>query len=363
MEVGIIGLPNVGKSSLFNALTKASAFAKATADKGALVGNFPFTTIEPNVGIVEVPDERLEFLTKTYQSAKTVPATIKFVDIAGLVKGAAQGEGLGNKFLSHIRSVDAIAEVIRVFTDPNVTHVHGDIDPANDIATINTELVLADLEQAEKIYANNREKVKKGEKDAIKVTATLEAAIALLNDGQPLRTDAELASQLGPFQFLTAKPLMYVANIDDETSDISAVQKQAENEGVKFVAISVKTESEVVELPEADQQEYREQLGLKSGLGEMIKAGYELLGLITFFTAGPTESHAWTIVKGTKAPQAAGKIHTDFEKGFIRAQVFNVADLEKYGSEKAIKDAGKMRSEGKDYTVQDGDVVEFLFNV
>ncbi len=353
MEIGIVGLPNVGKSSLFNALTKA----------GAQASNFPFTTIEPNVGIVNVSDERLEFLTETYQSAKTIPATMKFVDIAGLVKGAAQGEGLGNKFLSHIRSVDAIAEVVRCFNDSNITHVHGKVDPEGDIATINTELVLADLEQAEKAYANNQDRVKKGEKEVVKIASTLEAAIKLLGDGQPLRIKPELVEQLRQFQFLTAKPLMYVANIDDETSDVSAVQNQAEKEGAMFVAISVKTELEVVELPEDEQQEYREQLGLKSGLGEMIHSGYELLGLITFFTAGPKESHAWTITRGTKAPQAAGKIHTDFEKGFIRAQVFNVADLEKFGSEKAIKEAGRMRSEGKDYTVQDGDVVEFLFNI
>ena len=353
MEIGIVGLPNVGKSSLFNALTKA----------GAQASNFPFTTIEPNVGIVNIPDERLDFLTKTYSSAKTVPTTIKFVDIAGLVKGAAQGEGLGNKFLSHIRSVDAVAEVVRCFNDSNITHVHGKVDPGSDIATINTELLLADLEQVQKAYANTLEKVKKGEKEAVKLSTALEQAMALLNEGKPLRTKPELARELHSFQFLTAKPLMYVANIDDESSDIEAVKKQAEAENAAFVAISVKTEVEIVELPEADQAEYRQGLGLKSGLGEMIKAGYELLNLITFFTAGPTESHAWTIIRGTKAPEAAGKIHTDFEKGFIRAQVFSVSDLENLSSEKAIKEAGKLRSEGKDYVVQDGDVVEFLFNV
>jgi GTP-binding protein YchF len=353
MEVGIVGLPNVGKSSLFNALTKA----------GAQASNFPFTTIEPNVGIVNVPDERLEFLTKNYASAKTVPAIIKFVDIAGLVKGAAQGEGLGNKFLSHIRSVDAIAEVVRVFKDPNVTHVHGGVDPEGDISTINTELILADLEQAEKAKGQLTDLAKRGDKRASKLLPLLERAIGLFSDEKPLRTEPMLACELKEFQFLSAKPLMYVANIDDESSDVAAIQAQAEKEEATFVAISVKTELEVVELPEADQAEYRQELGLKSGLDEVIKAGYELLGLITFFTAGPKESHAWTIAKGTKAPQAAGKIHTDFEKGFIRAQVFNVADLEKLGSEKAIKEAGKLRSEGKDYTVQDGDVVEFLFNV
>lgn len=353
MEIGIVGLPNVGKSSLFNALTKA----------GAPASNFPFTTIEPNVGIVEVPDDRLEFLTKVFQAAKTVPATIKFVDIAGLVKGAAQGEGLGNKFLSHIRSVDAIAEVVRVFDDPNVTHVHGGIDPDNDITTINTELLLADLEQAEKALAGNAAQLKKGDKDAVKIAAALEQAIAVLNNDQPLRTQPKLAEELKQFQFLTAKPLLYVANVSDQSADVAAIKQHAQAEGAQVVIINVKAETEIVELPDSEQAEYRQELGIASGLGEVIQAGYQLLGLQTFFTAGPTEAHAWTIVRGTKAPQAAGKIHTDFEKGFIRAQVYGVADLEKLGSEKAIRDAGKLRSEGKEYIFQDGDVVEFLFNV
>ncbi|QQG50252.1 MAG: redox-regulated ATPase YchF [Candidatus Berkelbacteria bacterium] len=353
MEIGIVGLPNVGKSSLFNALTKAGAEAQ----------NFPFTTIEPNVGIVEVPDERLSFLTEKFKAAKTVPATIKFVDIAGLVKGASQGEGLGNKFLSHIRSVDAIAEVVRVFDDPQVTHVHGGVDPGNDISTINTELLLADLEQADRALTANQDKIKRGEKEAVRLGTLLEQAVALFNDNKPLRTNPELAKSLRDFQFLSAKPLLYVANTDEKSADVSAVETHAQNEQAKVVAINVKAEQEIVELPSGEQLEYREGLGLKSGLEEVIKAGYELLGLITFFTAGPDESRAWTIAKGTKAPQAAGKIHTDFEHGFIRAQVYTFEDIKKFGSEKAIRDAGKLRSEGKEYVMRDGDVVEFLFNV
>ncbi|MDO8650252.1 MAG: redox-regulated ATPase YchF [Candidatus Berkelbacteria bacterium] len=353
MNMGIVGLPNVGKSSLFNALTKA----------GAQASNFPFTTIEPNVGIVSVPDERLEFLTKTFNSAKTVPATIKFVDIAGLVKGASQGEGLGNKFLSHIRSVDAIAEVVRVFDDPNVIHVHGGINPDSDISTINTELLLADLEVATKSLERLNDQIKKQDKEAITLKPKLERALELFNNETPLRTDPDLVSELRSFQFLTAKPLMYIANVSDQSHSTEAIQTHADKEGAVLVAINVKAELEVIELPEAEQDEYRSELDIKSGLNEIITAGYELLGLITFFTAGPKESHAWTITKNTKAPQAAGKIHTDFEKGFIRAQIYNVEDLKKYGSEKAIRDAGRLRSEGKEYTVTDGDVVEFLFNV
>lgn len=353
LDIGIIGLPNVGKSSLFNALTKANAQAS----------NFPFTTIEPNIGVVEVPDERLNYLSEHYTSAQTIPATIKFVDIAGLVKGAAQGEGLGNKFLSHIRSVDAIAEVVRVFEDSTVIHVHGRVDPDADIATIHTELLLADLEQVEKAYALNQEKVKRGDKEAITLEPTLHAALKLLGDEKPLRADPSLAQALMGFQFLTTKPLLYIANVDERVDDIGAIRQHAESEGATVIAINVRAENEIVSLPEAEQTEFRRELGLKSGLTEMIAAGYRLLGLETFFTAGPKEAHAWTITRGTRAPQAAGKIHSDFEKGFIRAQVFGVADLQKYGSEKAIREAGKVRSEGKDYIVRDGDVVEFLFNV
>ncbi len=359
-------MPNVGKSSLFNTLTKA----------GAQASNFPFTTIEPNVGIVEVPDARLKFLRETYQSAKTIPATIKFVDIAGLVKGASAGEGLGNQFLSHIRSVDAIVEVVRVFDDANVIHVAGQVNPDEDISTVNTELLLADLEQAQKAL-ERLEKNKKpsstdahyylyaiGERSAIMKTS-LEKAIELFNRGEPLRTQPELAIELKQFQFLTAKPLLYVANVGEtvDQAKLEQINAHAQKENATVIAISVKAELEIVDLPEAEQAEYRKELSLISGLGQVIQASYALLDLITFFTAGPKESRAWTIARGAKAPQAAGVIHTDFERGFIRAQVFNVEDLQKYGSEKAVKEAGKLRSEGKDYVVQDGDVVEFLFNV
>lgn len=350
LEIGIVGLPNVGKSSLFNALTRANAAAS----------NFPFTTIEPNVGVVAVPDERLEFLANHFQSAKIVPATIKFVDIAGLIGGAHKGEGLGNKFLSHIRSVDAIVEVVRVFDDPNVTHVRGGIDPKNDIATINTELLLADLEQARQ----SLEKLKKS-KDPywLEPIKNLEKAVRLLNDGKSLRSDLRLASAVGEFQFLSAKPLIYLVNISEGPSEITSIKNYVQAEGAAVVAINVKAELEIVELPESEQAEYRQELGLTSGLDEVIASGYQLLGLITFFTAGPKEAHAWPIQRGTDAPSAAGQIHTDFQRGFIRAQVYSVNDLRELKSEKAIKEHGKMRSEGKDYIVQDGDVIEFMFNV
>lgn len=354
LEIGIVGLPNVGKSSLFNALTKA----------GAQASNFPFTTIEPNVGIVEVPDERLDFLVEAFLSAKRVPATIKFVDIAGLVKGASKGEGLGNQFLSNIRTCDAIAEVVRCFEDPQIIHVAGRVDPNDDITTINTELLLSDIEQAEKAKRSLEERAKRQDKEAQKLLHQIEKAIALLTAERPLRVEPELCQELVSYNFLTAKPLLYIANVGEnaEQDRVEKVRQHADRESAKLVVISVKSELEIIEMSPDEQEEFRRELGLTSGLNEVIKAGYALLNLETFFTAGPKEAHAWTITKGTKAPQAAGKIHTDFEKGFIRAQVYNVTDLQEIKSEAAIKQAGKLRSEGKEYTVKDGDVIEFLFN-
>lgn len=348
-------MPNVGKSSLFNALTEA----------GAQASNFPFTTIEPNVGIVEVPDERLDFLVESFSSAKRVPATIKFVDIAGLVKGASKGEGLGNQFLSNIRTCDAIAEVVRCFEDPQIIHVSGKVDPDEDITTINTELLLSDIEQVEKAKKSLDDRAKRQDKDAQKLLPQIEKAAGLIASERPLRVDTELCRELASYNFLTAKPLLYIANVGEnvEQDRVNKVKEHADKEGAQLVVISVKTELEIIGMPLDEQGEFRRELGLISGLSEVIKAGYTLLNLETFFTAGPKEAHAWTVPKGTKAPQAAGIIHTDFEKGFIRAQVYNVTDLQELKSEAAIKQAGKLRSEGKEYTVKDGDVIEFLFNV
>jgi len=355
MQIGIVGLPNVGKSTLFNALTKGQAAAS----------NFPFTTIEPNIGVVAVPDERLEFLTKTYNSAQTIPVAIQFVDIAGLVKGASQGEGLGNQFLSHIREVDAIVEVVRCFENHNIIHVSGRIDPSGDITTINTELALADLAQAQKAAQALREKVKKQDKLAIATLADLDKVIDLLNNGSPVRANPELAERLKSFNFLTSKPLLYLANTNenDKSSWCQDVAKLAKEESAAFLAIDAKTEEEIARLPDEEQAEYRQQLGMRAGLPALIQESYRLLDLITFFTAGPKESRGWTIRRGTKAPQAAGVIHSDFAKGFIRAEVFNFTDLKELGSERAVKEKGRIRSEGKDYLMKDGDIVHFLFNL
>ena len=355
LGVGIIGLPNVGKSSLFNLLSKGTAQAS----------NFPFTTIDPNVGVVAVPDERLDYLNDFFKSEKYVPSTIKFVDIAGLVKGASKGEGLGNQFLANIRIVDAIIHIVRLFENENVTHVSGKIDPINDIETINTELAISDLEQANKTLNKLAKEARSLDKEAIKKEALLKEAITLLDDNKPVRSSPKLVEELVELQFLTAKPIFYVANISENTSQdlLEKVQKYASAENSKVIPVRIKDEQEVNQLSGEEKTEYQNMLGIKESLTEVIQAGYDMLNLITFFTAGPKEAHAWPIQRGTLAPQAAGKIHTDFEKGFIRAQVYNVDDLKKYGDEKTIKEKGALRIEGKQYVMQDGNVVEFLFNV
>jgi GTP-binding protein YchF len=359
---GIIGLPNVGKSTIFNALTSA----------GAQASNYPFTTIDPNVGVVDMPDERLDKLAEIYHPKKLTPTSMEFVDIAGLVKGAAQGEGLGNKFLANIREVDAIAHVVRCFDDANVVHVAGRVDPKTDIEVIEAELMLADLDSIEKRLIKAEKVVKTGDKKAADELAFMRKLKELLAKGEPIRRathSEEEASWLKGYALLSAKPVLYVANVaenmvDKPNSYVDAVRKIASDEGAKVVVISGQVEGEIAQLPKEERKEYLAGMGLKeSGLDRMIKAGYDLLGLITYFTAGEKEVRAWTITKGTKAPQAAGKIHTDFEKGFIRAEVFHYDDLMKLKTEQAVKAAGMLRSEGKDYVVRDGDIMLFRFNV
>ncbi len=359
---GIVGLPNVGKSTIFNALTSA----------GAQASNYPFTTIDPNVGVVDMPDERLDRLAEIYQPKKLTPTTMEFVDIAGLVKGAAQGEGLGNKFLANIREVDAIAHVVRCFDDPNVVHVAGRVDPKEDIEVIEAELMLADLDAIEKRLVKAEKVVKTGDKKAAEEAALMRRLKEMLATGQPVRratySDDE-AAWLRTYSLLSSKPVLYVANVAEDMVDkpnpyVDAVRKIAAEEGAGVVVISGKVEGEIAQLPKEERKEYLAGMGLKeSGLDRMIRAGYELLGLITYFTAGEKEVRAWTISRGTKAPQAAGKIHTDFEKGFIRAEVFHYDDLMKHKTEQAVKAAGLLRSEGKEYTVKDGDIMLFRFNV
>ncbi len=359
---GIVGLPNVGKSTIFNALTAA----------GAQASNYPFTTIDPNVGIVDMPDERLDKLAKIYQPKKLTPTTMEFVDIAGLVKGAAQGEGLGNKFLANIREVDAIAHVVRCFDDPNVVHVAGKVDPKVDIEVIEAELMLADLDSIEKRLLKGEKQAKAGDKKALDEVTFMKRLKDMLAKGEPLRrapyTD-EQAIWLKSYNLLSAKPVLYVANVAEDMVDkpnpyVEAVRAIAAEEGAKVVVISGQVEGEIALLPKEERKEYLTGMGLKeSGLDRMIRAGYELLGLITYFTAGEKEVRAWTITKGTKAPQAAGKIHSDFEKGFIRAEVFHFDDLMRLKTEQAVKAAGLLRSEGKDYEVKDGDIMLFRFNV
>ena len=364
LEVGIVGLPNVGKSTLFNAITKA----------GAEAANYPFCTIEPNVGVVDVPDARLNVLGEMFKSKKIVPAAMRFVDIAGLVKGASKGEGLGNKFLAHIREVDAVAQVVRCFEDGNITHVEGSINPLRDIEIINTELCLADMETVEKRQERLVKLLKTGDKKVPVEKAVLDKVMEGLGEAVPARrlglTDEE-REFLTELHLLTMKPVLYVANVaEDEVAapennpHVQAVRKYAEEEGAETIVVSAKMESEIAELPEDEAKEFLELAGLEeAGLDRLIKAGFKLLGLMTYLTAGETESRAWTIKRGTKAPQAAGKIHSDFERGFIRAEIVSYDDLVACGSKAAARDKGLVRLEGKDYVMQDGDVVEFRFNV
>ena len=361
-KTGIVGMPNVGKSTLFNALTRTAA---------AQAANFPFCTIEPNVGEVAVPDARLDTLAAIAKSKQIIPTRMTFVDIAGLVKGASKGEGLGNQFLANIREVDAIAHVLRCFDDGDVTHVDGRVDPVADAETIETELMLADIESIEKRMQGLVRKVRGGDKDAIQQERLLKAALAVLEEGKPARVvdvDAEDAKMWRTLQLLTTKPILYVCNVDEaDASEGNAhsarVFEKAAAEGAACVVISAKIEEEISQLDRDEAQMFLEELGLaEAGLDRLIRAGHELLGLETYFTVGPKEARAWTIRHSTAAPQAAGVIHGDFERGFIRAETIAYDDFVAFGGEQGCKDAGKMRIEGKTYVVKDGDVLHFLFN-
>jgi GTP-binding protein YchF len=361
---GIVGLPNVGKSTLFNALTETAA---------AQAANYPFCTIEPNVGRVAVPDERLDKIREIAASAQEIETQIEFVDIAGLVRGASQGEGLGNQFLANIREVDAIVHVLRCFEGGDVTHVEGRVDPIADAETVETELMLADLDSLERRVPNLVKKAQQGDKEAKVEASVLGQALELLRATKPARLvqpkDAEEAKVLGRAQLLTAKPVLYVCNVDEaDAANGNALSERvfakAAAENAKAVVVSAAIEAEIATLPSDEREAFLADLGLhETGLSRVIRAGYELLGLITFFTAGPKEARAWTVHKGAKAPEAAGEIHTDFERGFIRAETISYNDFVKYGGEAGARDAGKLRSEGKDYVVQDGDVLLFRFNV